>query len=580
MRLSARAIGLLLGLALVTTGFGQERRRREQRPASGAAWNARFDHPIQFQTLVDSGLLLVGTGRHLYGVDPRTGRELWRKRDLTVEAEDLLSVPGTDLLLVNDDHGGKFSDKESSVVALDRATGADRWESKLVKGKGMHVVADTESNILVLVTVKEPRGEGHELKRKPRLNVLDLATGKRLWDRDFDSDVVLRPSLDAEISRGDRKQRERSFDLGNFQMPVIAGGQLFVTYRGIACYDAKTGDRLWRHNYDVREGDLALSDAEPIVDGQIVYTSGEGKVRAIDRVTGKRLWESDDFGVVPELFVDERAIYGRLGGRFYDVDDEEWRWKGPYGAVAIDRATGKRIWRYGGGNDSITNLSIVGDRVWLGDEERVIGLDRATGERALHVRHNLEKRPILAGFHESGHVVLVSDEEAGGFDASSGARVWYARHEPIGPSGWKRFAAGLMMTSGAVLSVSSFAAAKFKGLLPAVPSPAIRISGLQPITLFNSRAFVIRTGSRLGRSFWRAGEGMLGVTRFAHLTGTHQYFITKLDGTDQSLAGVNLATGETDRAVELPSRTPNIVIDEGNGLVFQTRGRDLVALRL
>ena len=382
MRLSARAIGLLLGLALVTTGFGQERRRREQRAASGAAWNARFDHPIQFQTLVDSGLLLVGTGRHLYGVDPRTGRELWRKRDLTVEAEDLLSVPGTDLLLVNDDHGGKFSDKESSVVALDRATGADRWESKLVKGKGMHVVADTESNILVLVTVKEPRGEGHELKRKPRLNVLDLATGKRLWDRDFDSDVMLRPSLDAEISRGDRKQRERSFDLGNFQMPVVAGGQLFVTYRGIACYDAKTGDRLWRHNYDVREGDLALSDAEPIVDGQIVYTSGEGKVRAIDRVTGKRLWESDDFGVVPELFVDELAIYGRLGGRFYDVDDEEWRWKGPYGAVAIDRATGKRIWRYGGGNDSITNLSIVGDRVWLGDEERVIGLDRATGALA------------------------------------------------------------------------------------------------------------------------------------------------------------------------------------------------------
>ena len=580
MRPLTRAVGVLLCLALATAGFGQERPRRERPAASGQAWSAKFDHAVQFQSLVDAGLLVVGTGRHLYGVDPRTGRELWRKRDLTVEAEDVLSVPGTDLVLVNDDHGGKFSDKETSVVAVDRATGADRWESKLVKGKGMHVVADPESSILVLVTVKEPRGEGRDLERKPRINVLDLATGKRLWDRDFDHDVVMRPSLDAELARGDRKQRERPFDLGNFQLPVVAGGQLFVTYRGIACYDARTGDRLWRHTYGVREGELALSDAEPIVDERVIYTSGEGRVRAFDRASGKRLWESDDFGVVPELFVDERAIYGRLGGRFYDIDDEAWRGKGPYGAVAIDRATGKRIWRYGGGNDSITNLAIVGDRVWLGDEERVVGLDRRTGERALHVSHKLEKRPVLAGFNELGHVVLVSDEEAAGFDAATGARVWYARHEPIGPSGWKRFAAGLMMTSGAVLSVTSFAAAKVKGLLPAVPSPAIRISGLQPITLFNSRAFVIRTGSRLGRSFWRAGEGMLGVTRFAHLTGSHQYFITKLDGTDQSLAGVNLATGETDRAVELPSRTPNIVIDEVNGLVFQTRGRDLVALRL
>ena len=109
----------------------------------------------------------------------------------------------------------------------------------------------------------------------------DINTGKRLWDRDFDHDVVMRPSLDAELARGDRKQRECPFDLGNFQLPVVAGGQLFVTYRGIACYDARTGDRLWRHTYGVREGELALSDAEPIVDERTVYTSGEGRVRAL-----------------------------------------------------------------------------------------------------------------------------------------------------------------------------------------------------------------------------------------------------------------------------------------------------------
>src|SRR5206468_5605210 len=133
---------------------------------------------------------------------------------------------------------------------------------------------------------------------------------------------------------------------------------------------------------------------------------------------------------------------------------------------------------------------------------------------------------------------------------------------------------------GAVPTVASFAAAKVKGLLPAVPSPAIRVSGLAPIPLFNTRSLVIKTASRVGKGLWNAGSGMLGVTRFAHLTGTHQYFLTRLEGTDQALAGVNLTTGETDRAVALPSPTPNIAIDEVNGLVTQARGRKLVALGL
>lgn len=576
---SLRLLAVALCAALAAAGPGAAAQRRERQPASGGAWEARLDHDVEFQLLAGASLL-VGTSRHLYGLDPRSGRELWRKRDMRIEPEDVLTVPGTETILVSRDRGGKFSDKETTLVAIDCATGGELWESKTVKGKGMQVVADASSGLLVLVTVREPRGDDRSISRKPRINVLDLSTGRTLWDREFDSDVQMRPSLGAEIARGDGKQKDRPFDLGLYQLPVVDGGHLFVTYRGVTCYDARTGKRLWRHQYGVREGDLALSDAAPIVDELAVYTSGEGRVRAFDRVTGKLLWRSDDFGVVPELFVDDRAIYGRLGGRFYHIFDDEWRWKGPYGAVALDRSTGKRVWRYDGGNDSITNLAIVADRVWLGDDESVIGLDRATGTKAVDVRHRLEQRPVIAAYNERDQVVLVTDEEVAGYAAATGARAWYARHGPIKPSGWRRFAAGLLMTSGAVLAVSSFAAAKVKGLLPAVPSPALRISGLQPIPLFNTRAFVIRTGSRTGKAFWRAGEGMLGVTRFAHLTGTHQYFVTRLEGTDQALAGVNLTTGETDRAVELPSKVPNIVIDEGNRLVFQARGRQVVALDL
>jgi outer membrane protein assembly factor BamB len=412
------------------------------------------------------------------------------------------------------------------------------------------------------------KGLGSGFERKPKINGLDLSTGKLLWNHDFDTDVLMRPSMEAELTRGG-KQKDRPFDLGLYRLPLVDGGQVFVTYKGVTCYDVRTGRKLWRQSYNAREGELALSYADPLIDGDVLYTTGEGRIRAFDRNTGARLWQSDDFGVVPEIFVDDRAVYGQLGGRFYRVKEEEWTWRGSYGAVAIDRATGKRIWKYDSANDSVTNLAIVGDRVWLGD-------DRATGKKVVAERHRFAHRPLISLFNEVDQIVLLGDEEAAGFDAA-GQRVWYARHKPIGPGLWKRFAAGLLMTSGAVFTVASFAAANVKGLLPAVPAPTLRISGMQPRVLYNTRGLLLRTMQRAGRGFWRAGDGMLGVTRFAHLTGTHQYFLTKSAGADQSLAGVNLTTGETDRSLALPSRTPNIAIDELNGYAFQATGRRLTA---
>lgn len=565
-------------------------------------WSEEMPADVRFSLLLDGETMAVAGVKGVRVLDSGTGRAIWREDGWIVKSDDLLAAPGAGLLLVNRDGGGDFGDKESRVVAVDLRSGSKRWESKKLEGKGMHAVASPSSSMLLLVTVAKAHGEdggflggvlpgkgiGGGFKRKPRLNAIDIATGRVLWSRDFDSDVLLSPSLEGVIVRdGDGAKKEegdRAFDLGRYRPPVIEGADVFVTYRGLTCYDARTGERRWRQEYGVREGDLALSDADPVVDAETVYTAGEGRIRAIDRTTGSQVWRSDDYGVVPELSIDERVVYGRLGGRFYNVESGEWQWRGSYGAVALDRVTGKQIWRYGGGNDSITNLVIAGGRVWLGDEERLVGIDRTTGERVVGERHGMQRRAVSAALNELGQIVLISDEEAAAFDASKGKRVWIVRHKPAGPSGWRRFAAGMLMTTGAVLTVASYATAHVKGLTPAVPSPVLRITGLPSRRLFDAQPIADRAISaasrRGGRAIWNAGAGLLGTTRFAHLTGNHQYFVTKLPGANPALAGVNLTTGATDRSVELPARSPNLLVDEVNRLVVQWNGRRLTARRL
>mgnify|MGYP001005848368 CR=1 FL=1 len=589
-----RAVAAVL-IALLAAAPGARAADGQMRVAGRQLWSTDFEHPIEFQTLVDSGVLVVATSRHLYGVDQRAGKVLWRKRDVHVAPEDLLSVPGSRILLINEDAGGKFADQETSTFAINVDTGDDLWETKLIKGKGMQAVADAATGTLVLVSVRKPHGDdlgafagwlpgdgiGGGFSRKPRISAIDLATGKLRWDKDCDDEVQLRPTFTNDVATvNGRASKDRPFDLGLYRPPIIAGNQVFVTYDGLTCYDVATGKRLWRQQYSLLEGDFALSASGAIVTDDAVYATGEGRIRAFDRATGKQLWKTDDFGVIPELFLDDQTVYGQLGGRFFNISSENWVWKGSYGAVAVDRRTGKQVWKFDSGNDSTTSLAIVGDRVWLGDEEHLIGLDRANGTRVVAERHGLDHRPVLATFNERGEVVLISDDEAVGFSTGPVARAWYQKHPAIGPSGWRRFAAGLLMTSGAVLSVSAFAAAHAKGLLPALPSPALRVAGLQPIPLLNTRTIAIKAATFGGREMWRAGSGMLGVTQFAHLTGTHQYFLTRLSGADQALAGVNLTTGETDRAVALPARTANIAIDEETGVVTQARGKQLVGLAL
>ena len=89
-----------------------------------------------------------------------------------------------------------------------------------------------------------------------------------------------------------------------------------------------------REKFKINEDGLALTEADPVFDESHVYVSGKGKIRAVDRRTGKQDWEADDLGICAEMALVGNTLFVRTGGRFTQLKDGELKEKGPFGAVS------------------------------------------------------------------------------------------------------------------------------------------------------------------------------------------------------------------------------------------------------
>ena len=138
--------------------------------------------------------------------------------------------------------------------------------------------------------------------------------------------------------------------------PSVAGGKMFIIdHKGdrdvVRAVDVKTGKNLWTHEYeDTDKSNYGFARATPTYDGGRIFTlSRLGALNCLDVKDGSVVWQRDikkDFG-------------GRWRGQTWDyagsplVDGEKLIvCPGGPGAsvVALDKNTGKDIWR-GGGDD-------------------------------------------------------------------------------------------------------------------------------------------------------------------------------------------------------------------------------------
>lgn len=390
-------------------------------------WQSNLDSEIKFYQTTDFGIMLVGTENSLYGIDGKTGQRLWRRNHKGLDETSITPVPSTDLILFTLDEG-----KKSRLEAIDLLTGNSIWRSDKVKGDVMQLAVEPERDLLAVVLVKKAFGKiGKELKREPVTHILRLSNGDELWKHQLKSDVEMMPA------RFDKDSGEVPHTLDNYRPPLILDGRLFLFYEGVTSYGAETGEAREREEFTINEDALALTDADPVFDDKNIYISGRGKVRAVDRKSGKVIWKADDLGVTPEMAVIENVLYVRTGGQFTSIRDGEIKKHGPFGVSAIDTRNGKRLWRYKGADKGLTNFVFADERtILIADKDDLISIDARNGERLRKSDHNVKDAQFVFT-NERGEAVVGGLETLSAFkmsdvktDEGKLRPVWTAKHKP------------------------------------------------------------------------------------------------------------------------------------------------------
>src|SRR5438067_6508628 len=384
-------------------------------------WTAKLDDTIRFYQATDVGAVVVGTKTSLYAVDAMTGDILWRRKESTLDENDVAPIPGTDLLLLSFEKGSR-----TRIEAVDALSGDTFWQSDKLRGAVMHLAVDIDANLLAVVLAKDAKNEARDgCKRKPVVHLLDLTSGDELWKHELGSDIEMMPTRWPE-----NEKDEVEYSLDNYQPPLFADGRLWLFYEGVTSYDARTGNERTRDKFRINEEGLALTEAPPVVDEGFIYTSGRGHVRAISHSTGKVEWEAKDLGVTPELIIAGHVLYARTGGQFTRLKDGEIVERGPYGVAAIDAGSGRTLWKYKGADKGITNLVLAdGSSLIIADHDDVITIDATNGKRVSHVPHHV-KRPAFALLNERGEIVVGGQEDIAAF--STGHEVWRGHYPPPG----------------------------------------------------------------------------------------------------------------------------------------------------
>ncbi len=546
-------------------------------------WSHKPGSDINWQQLTDLGTLLVGTDDAVSCYEAESGKVLWKRDFRKIAESQVVEIHSTPLVLVSENSG--WGQTKTKLTAVNLMDGTTLWETEKIKGATVNVLPVYEKNMVIVTTVVAATAN----KDKPDIIAFDMVDGTILWESELPDKV------DLHAVEGAGKYIVK-FDLSGHQAPFAEGDSLYYTCAGVHRFDLATGKLLWGVPYDVTEGKIKKGNAQILVDGDTVYTSAKGQLRAIDKTSGTVKWTSKDFGgAIAEMVVRGNVIYGRLGGNFYDWSKREWQLKKPLGVVTVNKQTGAPIALYDKMKDSVTNMVIIDAQksLLIADANNLIGLaidDAGSLSESFKIKLEFKKKigamdvagtalkigfggigalakkkgsddgddhPVAISLRENGTAVVRGKQHLLAFNPASKTIAWSVKYEAPGVPGWQK---------AVMFGITAFTYAMNTGIA------ANSYYGTSQNTWANkNRVNVIRDYSAFVSKRYSATQS----------SGKFVYILTNVqEGKEKGagLVGVNLDTGETNRQVMLKDKTPDYKVDELLGRVFNIRdGKELMA---
>jgi len=289
---------------------------RQPGPAPSAnlklAWRFDTGSEVYSTPVIAKGILYVSSKvGFLYALNAETGQEVWR---FQLTAYVVRSSPA-----IAD--GVVYIGAGFNLFALDAKTGAQLWRVALrYAGQSTPTIAGG----LVIV----PSQEGW-------IYALAAKTGELKWRVPTDGVVFGAPAVSNDVAA-------IGTDKGTVYTVKLDSGQL-----------------IWRKSVT---GSVV---ANPTIVGNVVYfTSESGKTSAFDVEDGHLLWTAEIGGPQPLAVADGQVIVSSTDG----------------GVYAVDAATGASTWLYPSGKPKLAAPVTVDQTIYLGAGNTLLALDARTGK--------------------------------------------------------------------------------------------------------------------------------------------------------------------------------------------------------
>ena len=204
--------------------------------------------------------------------------------------------------------------------------------------------------------------------------------------------------------------------LADFLTAYIQDDKLFIVYDGFSVLDLASGKVLWESGFDYVKAEFSLTKITqeypkapfPYCENNVVYVNdmheGVQKLFALDASTGKAIWETekhDKDAMVSNMFFVNNSIINQFGGRIFTLISKVSTTSSVYirdlsfpadgGFRSYDAKTGKLIWatfdkaEYSGLKKRTTNSFVKDNIIYVAAEKELFAIDALTGKLKLSI---------------------------------------------------------------------------------------------------------------------------------------------------------------------------------------------------